>query len=126
MEQQDWKGNHLDKDIIVPGNKVYSADTCCFVAPSVNSLLTDGSARRGRWPIGVSWNKRDKKFTSNVSYKGKVESLGYFTTPEAAHKAYVDRKKEIIYEVAIQQTDKRVMHALLALSDRRAEQGDLL
>ena len=28
---------HLDKDIRVPGNKVYSRDTCKFVTPSENS-----------------------------------------------------------------------------------------
>lgn len=37
---QDWKGKHLDKDILIPNNKIYSPDTCVFVSPKLNRLLT--------------------------------------------------------------------------------------
>ncbi len=31
------EGYHLDKDIKINGNKIYSPDTCMFVSPSINS-----------------------------------------------------------------------------------------
>jgi hypothetical protein len=31
MIKQDWRGNHLDKDITSQGNKVYSPNLCLFV-----------------------------------------------------------------------------------------------
>jgi len=31
MEEQNWKENELDKDILFNGNKIYSPETCIFV-----------------------------------------------------------------------------------------------
>ena len=39
MEQQDWQGKCLDKDIIVPGSKLYSPETCAFVLQATNSFV---------------------------------------------------------------------------------------
>lgn len=40
METQDWKGNQLDKDLLIEHNKVYSPETCLFLSREVNSFLT--------------------------------------------------------------------------------------
>ena len=39
MEEQDWNGKCLDKDIVVPGSKLYSPDTCAFVLQATNSFV---------------------------------------------------------------------------------------
>lgn len=51
-------GFDLDKDILVPGNKVYGPDTCVFVPQRLNKLLTDHRGARGDLPLGVSRNGR--------------------------------------------------------------------
>lgn len=33
------EGYHLDKDILIKGNKVYSPETCCFVPSEINELF---------------------------------------------------------------------------------------
>ena len=113
MEKQDWEGKQLDKDILVKGNKIYSEETCIFVDRTVNMLLTDNASIRGEYLIGVYWCKRDSKFKSKISLKGKKEWLGYFTTEASAHRAYCIAKNKEITRIANEQTDLRLKEALL-------------
>lgn len=51
VEEQDWKGKHLDKDFLVEGNKVYGPDTCVFMDGSLNTFTTLRAALRGDYPF---------------------------------------------------------------------------
>jgi len=118
METQDWEGKHLDKDIIVPGNKVYSPATCAFVSLHINSLLTDSAASRGEWPIGVGRVKALNKFHARVRENGKQRHLGLFTTPEAAHLAWRKAKARVVRTAARECDNPRVSAGLLRHSYR--------
>lgn len=114
MEKQPWQGMEIDKDLLKPGNKVYGPETCVFVSSMVNLFATDSKAARGKWPIGVSWNKREKKFEAYCSnpITGKREHFGYFTCPDAAHGAWRKRKHELALQLSELQEDRRLMAAL--------------
>lgn len=88
----------LDKDILVKGNKIYSPDTCCFVPKEINSLLLNNKAKRGKFPLGV-WFEKDK-FISACHNKGKQIYIGSFDTPEEAFEAYKIYKENLIVEIA--------------------------
>ena len=118
MMTQGWEGKQLDKDIIVPGNKVYSPATCVFVSSQINSLLLDCAAARGKWPIGVSWDKHAEKFIAKIRENGRLRHLGLFTTPEAAHRAYNKEKVRIVRTAARECDDPRVSAGLLRHSYR--------
>lgn len=97
MEQQDWQGNVLDKDIVVFGNKIYSPETCRFVPDYLNKLLTLSDANRGKWPLGVSLRKDSSVFVSVIKTRtkktgGKIDYLGQFNNPQDAHKAWQEEK----------------------------------
>ena len=102
MKTQPWKGKELDKDILIPGNKVYSPETCVFVSNEVNVLLNNGSrsARKGKYPVGVKSHKRHKKLSAQISKYGKEYHLGYFYTAEEAHEVYKKERIKHILEVA--------------------------
>lgn len=114
MEMQDWEGKELDKDLLVKGNKVYSPDTCIFISRGLNCFLNDHAAKRGPYPIGVSWHKLTQMFASQCSdpLTGKSEHLGLFNTPEEAHAAWKRRKHEHVLFYASQETDPRLIEAL--------------
>jgi len=114
MNQQDWSGKSLDKDIIAPGIKLYSPDTCAFVLTATNSFVTARDASRGEYPIGVSLFKHTGKYQAKCGnpFTGKQENLGYFSTPEEAHEAWRKRKHELAQLVAATESDIRVVEAL--------------
>ena len=92
---------HLDKDLLIKGNKVYSESTCVFLPQEINSLLTKRTSLRGNHLIGVYWDKTHKAFIALVNKnKGKQEHLGYFNTEIEAFKAYKKAKESFIKEQA--------------------------
>ena len=114
MEQQDWSGKCLDKDIIVPRSKLYSPKTCAFVLTATNLFVAARDASRGDYPIGVYLYKKTGKYSAQCqnSFTGKNEHLGYFSTPEEAHEVWRKRKHEIAQLVAATESDMRVVEAL--------------
>lgn len=113
MIQHDWEDNHLDKDIIFQGNKVYSPDACCFVSSQLNQLLNSRAAKRGDYPLGVHFNKINIKYRAQIRIKGRLISLGCFITPMQAHAAWQKAKSDYIEQAANEQTDERIKKALL-------------
>jgi len=114
MEQQDWRDKSLDKDIIVPGSKLYSPETCAFVLKATNSFVTASDASRGEYPVGVDICKPTGKYRASCGniFTGKQENLGYFSTTEEAHEAWRKRKNDLAQLVAATESDPRVVEAL--------------
>lgn len=95
------KSYHLDKDILVRGNKHYSPETCCFVPNEINVLFTKRNACRSEHKIGVSFHKKTGKFQASVSNYGTTNSyIGLYETSEDAFLAYKEAKESYIKDVA--------------------------
>lgn len=102
MEQQDWEGKQLDKDLLKEGNKVYCPEYCIFVDGILNNFVTNRINDRGNHLIGVCWHKRDGKLISrcNNPFTGKSEHLGHFPTELEGHLAWKRRKHELACQLA--------------------------
>lgn len=83
MEKQDWVGKELDKDLLVYGNKMYSADTCIFISRRVNCFIKAETGIKRKLSRGVTKNKSGKY----DCYLGG-RSSGNFNTEEEAHLAW--------------------------------------
>ena len=108
---------HLDKDLLIKGNKVYSEDTCVFIPAEINTLLIKCASTRGEHLIGVSWHKTRKAFVAKVNKsKGKREYLGFFNTELEAFNAYKVAKESFVKEQADKwkgEIDDRAYEALM-------------
>ena len=105
MIEQEWEGNHLDKDILEPGCRIYSPQTCAFVPAYVN-LLTTGCTRKLNNPIGVTFEPESSKlrpFRAKVSTgrKGVTRRLGHFETALEAHSAWQIAKAQVAEDALV-------------------------
>jgi len=105
MINQEWQGKALDKDILIQGNKKYSSSTCIFVSQSINGLFIKSTARRGKYPVGVSLNKRSGKYIAQCHVKGSGAHIGIYESAHEAHEAYKKVKYKLIAKIANQQSE---------------------
>ena len=118
-------GFHLDKDLLVKGNKVYSESTCIFIPKEINSLLTKCDASRGGHLIGVYWCNTNNAFVAKVRRnKGKQEHLGLFKTEIEAFKAYKQAKESFIKEQSNKWKGKIDIRAYNALMNYEVSTDD--
>lgn len=110
------KNYHLDKDLFLKGNNIYSEDYCFFVPMEINNMILSAKSSRGEFPIGVSFDKRVGKFEAYLTKERKKVSLGFYSDPIKAFNAYkVEKEKYIKYmaEKYKDQIDKRLYTALM-------------
>ena len=114
MERQDWEGNQIDKDLIIPGNKLYSPETCVFVSGGINNFILDNKMVARRYPIGLCLHKSSGKLVAQCKQlDGKSRTLGYFSDPMLAHKAWLSEKVKLAKILAGSQPNQVVANALI-------------
>ena len=133
MEQQDWEGKHLDKDLLVEGNKVYSPDTCAFITRELNNTLLTHTNGRGMYPLGVCYvnNRRNKDkplskpYYSCIRIGGKTISLGAYNNVLDAHLAWQRAKIDVFIniqkEVCCYKTKKGIQRIIDKLEEYNKE-----
>lgn len=93
MENLDWEGKELDKDIKGDG-KIYSPETCLFVSKRINTFV-EWSTNSRSTPRGVSWCKSKCKFRSYGRKDGKTVYLGQSDNAEDCHFMWLGHKIQL-------------------------------
>lgn len=124
FDEHHVDGWHLDKDILIKGNKVYSPQTCCFVPCEINVLFVKSDKKRGEHPIGVSYCKEQKKFRAAVSVNHSRKFVGRYSTEQEAFEAYKKAKEENIKRVADKWKNKIEPKVYLAMCNYKVEIDD--
>lgn len=103
---------HLDKDILIKGNKIYSPETCVIVPERINVLFVKSDKIRGEYPIGCTRHKRDNIIQVECTIigengKSKNKYLGQFplNKPFQAFYTYKIFKENYIKQVADEYKD---------------------
>lgn len=113
MVEQNWKGKELDKDLLVLDNKVYSKETCVFISGAINSFFHDNGSRASTLPSGVSAHGDRYRTKGRNPFTKTQDHLGMFDCPNEAHKAWKAHKHMLSCKYAEQETDPRVVKALI-------------
>jgi len=116
MVEQEWKGLHLDKDILFEGNKIYSPSCCSFVTQAINSFFTDSLATRGTLMIGVtSYSGKKVCYVArcnNPFNRSSSNYLGVFDTELEAHLSWKNQKHKYAIKLAEDIIDPLIKEAL--------------
>lgn len=98
MQEQEWEGNFLDKDILGKGLKIYSPSTCIFIPQILNSFIQNNSSTKRTYLKGCYFCKRSKHFCSSTSnpFTGKNVKVRGFSTEIDAHMDYKKRRLEYL------------------------------
>lgn len=88
MEKQITNNLHLDKDILVMGNKIYSPENCAFVPHLVNSQAKTSSKTSVTGFIGVVMEDRGRvpKYKAQIGIRRCLP--GVYLSPVEAHHAW--------------------------------------
>lgn len=100
-EDEYGRGYHLDKDVLVKGNKVYSPSTCCLVPQDINSFFCTSQEKESGLPVGISKTKYGT-FQVKLSSKGMKKYVGTYKTLEEASYAYSNAKGIRAKELALE------------------------
>ena len=78
VQQHGWGlGYHLDKDLLVDGNREYSAQTCCFLPRGLNLSV------RARYQVAPK-KLKDGTWIAKIRIKGSEVVLGTYSTEKDA------------------------------------------
>lgn len=124
FDENYQEGYHLDKDIILKGNKEYGPDTCCFVPQEINGLLV--VSQTNDLPVGVKYSRNKKKYTTHLNKK----SLGTYDTINEAKRVYNEEKACYIMQKAEDYFRKgkikgMVRVALYDIAEQLLEENDI-
>lgn len=105
---------HLDKDLLSPGNKVYSREFCVIVPARINTLMLDCGSQIS---TGASVHKATGKWQARVQTLSGREYLGLYASREDACAAWKSAKalaieSAIYWYITLPGVDQRVVAAL--------------
>jgi hypothetical protein len=111
MFNKDWVNKCLDKDLLVPGNKVYGPSTCIFITHQVNTLLLQQPSNKTGLPVGVS--HANGRFKANFRKNKRLVHIGMFNTAAEAGIAYKVAKANWVEQQSNIESDPATKDVLL-------------
>ena len=112
---------HLDKDILIKGNKIYSPETCIFVPQRINILFREFE---NKFP--TLEERSNGTFAIRIRMNGISKRISGFETKEKAWGYYLKEKKQIIKNIAEEYKDKipnKLYNRLIEISNEEGKDG---
>src|SRR5699024_522525 len=105
----------LDKDLLIPNNKVYSPESCVLVPQELNKILINCGKKGDGLPRGVAFHKANKRYEVRLRKNDHRCYLGSFDCPDEAYQVYKEAKESYVKERALYWKDRIEAKAFEAL-----------
>ncbi len=89
------EGFQLDKDILSPGNKIYSPEFCIYIPQWLNKLFGPKNAHKAL-PVGVG--VFEGRYRAQIGRFGETVYLGSFGTVEEARVRYLEARRKYLID----------------------------
>jgi len=95
--EQSYKHDDLDKDILSNGAKMYSPENCVLISRELNAFMANVHSNNTSGVVGVSWHKQHQKWITRISdpRTGQERFLGYFNNKYEGGVVYRKARLEI-------------------------------
>lgn len=97
-------GYSLDKDILIPGNKIYAPESCIYIPSWLNAFVSINIKDGSQLPVGV-YLKNDRYRPAPYQSRcrdpilNKTISLGYYTDANDAHISWKKYKLGLVHKM---------------------------
>lgn len=89
-------GWELDKDIITPGNFLYSPETCCFIPREINTRFPKRYSKSSR----VYWDRTKEKYQVNYRSLDGMRKTRHFKCKLCAEQFKILQTKDLLLQLA--------------------------
>lgn len=117
----------LDKDILVPGNKLYSEQTCCLIPDRINQIFKQYQPKADGLPTGVT--REYNRYRIRISYYDEFGIIHHhresFDNCDDAFNHYKVYKELFIHEMAEQYKSIIPYTVYLALKNYKYDKYNL-
>ena len=95
MSHGEWPNGEIDH---INGNRLDDRIENLRVVDRAGNSQNKRSAQANNKSsgfLGVTWNKQHMRWQSKIMANKKMHHVGYFDTPEEAHAAYLNKKRQV-------------------------------
>lgn len=100
MQDKDWKGNQLDKDLLGGGSGVYGPQTCVFLSHAINNFIKDDFDKKSDLPTGVHFQSKTGTYEASISFEGVRQRIAYLETIHEAKTVFDYMKSQLALSIS--------------------------
>lgn len=89
-----WPSTEVDHRDGNPSNNQFANLRDVSQQTNIENMRAATKGNRTSGLLGVSYHRRDSLWRARIRINGKDHTIGYFKTPEAAHAAYLEVKRQ--------------------------------
>lgn len=106
QDRSPYESYHIDKDMLVRGNRHYSKETCCLIPGWINHMISR-KQNTGKYPTCVSFSQG--KYRGRFNFNGRTYQMKACDTEAEMCKLISDKRRELVNKIADEYERDKIM-----------------